>query len=447
MGMSSKTMAIAVAAILLVVVAGAGIFFLNKGDSGGTRNADTDFENMTWGDVLSEARGQTVNFYFWDGSSTINDFVDNDVAGEAAKYGITLNRVGVPTGPTIVQKVGSEIDAGITSGGSVDLAWLNGANFSELKAKGQLFGPWSQMIPNSVLVDWSIEAISNDMGDPVEGLESPWGTAQMQFIYNGDFSSADTSGNGYVDFIELLDWCKAGGNFTYPDPNGNDNFFGFGFIKSVMYELQSDGVGGYKLYEGDKQDGIERFAVGNTNFTNQSEFEAFTQYAWKYLEDLHPHLYSASGKYVDRSVISNLMMSDYEFLYMTYSSSGITMDINAGILPNDAKTQKMNTGLSDTSYVLIPSNASSKAAAMVVANILLQPDMQAMWMMKAGDGLAIDLGKLTEPMKELFDSYDERLPGSYLGQEDLKFANAPDICGYINPWIANIWKVKIQTLA
>ena len=47
-----------------------------------------------WEAVLAAARGQTVNWYLWGGSESINRFVD-DTYGPVLRerYGITLNRV------------------------------------------------------------------------------------------------------------------------------------------------------------------------------------------------------------------------------------------------------------------------------------------------------------------------------------------------------------------
>ena len=52
------------------------------------------FDINEWDSVLAAANGQTVNWYIWGGSDSINAYVDN-FYGRALKerYDITLNRV------------------------------------------------------------------------------------------------------------------------------------------------------------------------------------------------------------------------------------------------------------------------------------------------------------------------------------------------------------------
>ena len=53
-----------------------------------------EFDINNWDSVLSAAKGQTVNWYIWGGSDSINAYVD-DFYGVALKerYDITLNRI------------------------------------------------------------------------------------------------------------------------------------------------------------------------------------------------------------------------------------------------------------------------------------------------------------------------------------------------------------------
>jgi ABC-type uncharacterized transport system, periplasmic component len=465
-----KKQIMAIAIVSVMVVAAAGLYFLWPDEKTGTKNADTEFGEMNWGDVIAEARGQTVNFYMWGGSSEINDFIDNQVADEAAKYGVKLNRVPLD-GLDIRNKVINEINSGKTSGGSVDIAWLNGANFKALVEGDYLFGDdWALQVPNTLLVDWSNESIASDMGTPVDGYESPWGTAQFQLIYNkpssGTASTVVPLSNGSevpTDFIELMEWVTLNtGRFTYAAPVGGDNFSGVAFIKSVMYELDNDGAGGYKLYDKTAPsnaawlglEGWERFtedgpfATINDKYWNGTsaekaqalaDFKDLTAYVWKYLQDMDSKLYKSGGEFISKAATDAAVKNGVINFTYTYSSSGTSAAINAGILPSGAKPIPMKTGLADTNYVLIPGNASSKAGAMVVANILLQPDMQALWMSLCGSGIAVSLDKMTEPMLAEFNANADRLPGTYLTGEQIAASSAPDVSGWAFPMIADVW--------
>ncbi|MFV9507321.1 MAG: ABC transporter substrate-binding protein [Oscillochloridaceae bacterium umkhey_bin13] len=166
--------------------------------------AATTFDLDNWDSVVSAARGQTLNWYLWGGSKSINRFVD-EVYGKplAERYGITLNRVPLADTVDAVNQVLSEKEAGIDPG-AVDLIWINGENFLSLKQAEMLLPDWSRRLPNATLVDWDNPAIYLDFGEPVEGYESPWSSAQFQFIYDAARMSEDELPRSYAN---LLSWA------------------------------------------------------------------------------------------------------------------------------------------------------------------------------------------------------------------------------------------------
>ena len=99
------------------------------------------------------------------------------------RYGITLNRVPLADTVDAVNQVLSEKEAGVAAG-AVDVIWINGENFLSLKQADMLLPDWSRRLPNAKLVDWDNPAIYLDFGEPVEGYESPWSSAQFQLIYD-----------------------------------------------------------------------------------------------------------------------------------------------------------------------------------------------------------------------------------------------------------------------
>ena len=139
-----------------------------------------------WDDVEAAANGGQVNVYMWGGSDAINGFVD-DFYGAPLKsdYNITLNRIGVAGTVDVVNQVLSEKEAGITGdNGNVDLIWINGENFWTLKQADLLYGPFAAGLPNSKFVAWDNPAVNLDFGRPVDGMESPWSSAQFHFMYD-----------------------------------------------------------------------------------------------------------------------------------------------------------------------------------------------------------------------------------------------------------------------
>jgi ABC-type uncharacterized transport system YnjBCD substrate-binding protein len=114
--------------------------------------------------------------------------------------------------------------------GTVDLIWLNKANFKAMKDNGLLYGPWATQLPASVNFDFSSSAIAYDAGTPVDGMEFPLHIAQAVFLKNKAFvSDADTP----LTIPQLLTWCQNNpGRFTYSDPTLD--FTGAVFVRHLF---------------------------------------------------------------------------------------------------------------------------------------------------------------------------------------------------------------------
>jgi len=185
-----------------------------------------------------------VNFYLWGGSDKINEDVDNDIGARVNDlYGITLNRVPLGDTADAVNLVLNEIEAGQTSGGSVDMIWINGENFRTLKDADALLETWSEALPNAVFVNWDDPAVANDFGQPVEGSESPWGHAQFVFEFN-----TALVGDTPPDSFEALEtWVGENpGLFTYP---AIPDFTGSVFLRHLFY-WAAGGSGPFALRPG-----------------------------------------------------------------------------------------------------------------------------------------------------------------------------------------------------
>jgi len=351
----------------------------------------------------------------------VDSYIQNQVTQEAANYGITLKPVFVTTASVFVNKIESDKQAGITSGGAVDLIWVNGANFLTLQQGNMLFGPWADILPNSVLVNWTDPSVSKDMGYPVNYFESPWGTAQFQMIYNSaDFNVSELPQN----YTQLLQWCEAHpGQFTYTAP---PDFYGDTFIKAALYEL----TGGYQQYE-------------NPNIT-LSQFENMSAPLYSYLKALEPYLWDQGKTYPSNIDQLNQMFSNGQVsLTMTFDGAGIEPMIATGQLPSTAKVYCMNTSIANTNYVAIPYDAGSKAAAMVVANMLLDPNQQASWVQLTGNGPAIDTSMLTGwRAADIANSTGTFPAGTFVSQSQMDMTKAPDLGGIVT-YLDNLWEQEI----
>lgn len=345
---------------------------------GAPAQSSSEFDINDWDSVLTAAKGQTVNWYIWGGSDSINAYVDN-FYGKALKerYDITLNRVPLADTVDAVNQVLSEKQAG-TDPGSVDLIWINGENFFTLKQADMLYKDWAQKIPNAKLVDWENPAINLDFGNPVDNQESPWSSAQFQFIYDSARTDADELPRSYA---ELKTWaCANPGRFTYVAP-GPGGFLGTRFAKGALYEIS-----------GDAQQWLS---------FDQALWDQHSPALWDYFNELKPCLWREGETYPkDESELVNLFANNEVDLSMTQDITGAGRWITDGRMPETARAFVFdNYMIGDFNYVAIPLNAPNKAAALVLANLLLEPEFQAAQILPEngfGLGYAIDVTRVTD---------------------------------------------------
>lgn len=332
-----------------------------------------------WDEVLSAARGQTVNWYLWGGSESINHFVDATY-GPALKnrYGVTLNRVPIADTVDAVNQVLAD-DKANNDRGAVDLIWINGENFSTLRDAGLLFDSWARTLPNASLVDWGNAAVNRDFGVDVGELESPWSSAQFQLVYDTARMSATDLPRSYV---QLLDWaCAHPGRFTYIAP-GPGAFQGTRFVKGALFEISGDASQWQKF--------------------DQALWDRWAPKLWSFLHDLAACAWRDGDTYPkDESELHRLFANGEVDFTITQAAVGASTLIADGLVPTTAKAFVFDhNSIGDFNYVAIPANASNKPAAMVVANLLLEPAMQAAQIVPAngfGLGYAIDPARVTAP--------------------------------------------------
>jgi len=340
-----------------------------------------------WSAIAAEAKGQTVYFNAWAGSPQVNAYLA--WAGEElkARYGITLEHVKLADTAEAVRRVRDEVKAG--GEGSADLIWINGENFRVMKQEQLLFGPFAEDLPNFALVDVDGKpTVRIDFAEATEGLESPWGMAQLTF-----FGDGAKLGEPPLSMVELLDLARnEPGRITYPAP---PDFHGTTFVKQALLETMED----------------------RAVLPVSIEKDAFTEAAtplFEFLDALHPHLWRQGRQFPQNQAQVKQMLADGELLLgLTFNPNEPANLVAAGEMPATtiAWQHRMGT-IGNTHFVAIPVNARSKAAAQVTANFLLSPEAQArkaelaVW----GDPTVLDLDKLTPEERALFAS--ARAPGA-----------------------------------
>ncbi|MCA3436429.1 MAG: ABC transporter substrate-binding protein [Rhodobacter sp.] len=307
-----------------------------------------------WAAVLQEARGQTVYWHAWGGDPRINDFI-LWVADEAlSRHGVSLTQVKLASTADAVARVVSEKQAGQDQGGAVDLIWINGENFAAMKGKGLLFGPFAEQLPNWPLVDVAGKpATRMDFTEPTLGLESPWAMAQLVFEYDSARVPAPPLGAG-----QLLDWAKANpGRFTYPRP---PDYLGTTFLKQVLYGVIDD------------PDLL-------LQPVDPATYDRLTAPLWAWLEEITPALWRQGQAYPANEPALGQLLADGEIdIAFAFNTGRASAAIAAGELPQTIRTNTWTGGtIGNASFVAIPYNAAHAAGALVVANLLLDPRVQA----------------------------------------------------------------------
>ncbi len=384
------------------------------------------FDINNWDSVLAAAKGQTVNWYIWGGSDSINAFVDN-FYGKALKerYGITLNRIPIADTADAVNQVLSEKQAG-KEVGAVDMIWINGENFFTLKQANLLYPDWAQKLPNSQYVNWDNPAINLDFGHSVDNLESPWSSAQFQFVYDSARIKADELPHSYAD---LKVWaCAHPGRFTYIAP-GPGGFLGTRFVKGALYEL-SGGAEQWQKFD-------------------QALWDKWSPKLWNYLNELKPCLWRSGETYAkDEAELKNLFANNEVDFSMTNDITGAGTGIANGLLPETSRAFVFNNYMiGDFNYVAIPLNAPNKAAALVLANLLLEPEFQAAQILPEngfGLGYAIDVNRVTdEAALSALQSASTKLGDSATPASDLAKSLVGDTAAEYQNLVEQDWATNV----
>ncbi|MGH8936347.1 MAG: ABC transporter substrate-binding protein [Acidimicrobiia bacterium] len=314
-----------------------------------------------WASVQRGAAGQTVRWWMFGGDERVNRYVDQLVAPAAAELGINLVRVPVADTADAVQRVLAERRAG-GAGGGVDLVWINGENFTLGKEAGLWLEGWSEALPNSRYVDWADPTIARDFGVPVEGQESPWSRAALVFAHDRRRTPEPPR-----SFEELLALARRHpGRVTYPAP---PDFTGSAFVRLAVQTL-----------------GEER--------------------AFALLEELKPLQWQRGLVPGSEAELNRLFGDGQVDFAISYDPSFVLTEVGRGVFPESARPFVFSTGtLQNVSYVAIPAGAAHAAGALVVANLLLDPGLQAAKADPALLGLptVLDRSRLSPAQRRLFE--------------------------------------------
>lgn len=345
--------------------------------------SDRIIDPADWQAVHRAASGQTVYFNAWGGSPAINAYIAWVAQTVDERFGVELKHVRVGDIAEAIARLVAERTGGRDQGGSIDLLWVNGENFHALKRQDLLFGPFAEALPHFRYVDTVGKPTTLiDFSIPTDGLESPWGMAQLVMLYDSaELTSPPTT---LADFSA---WIEANpGRFTFPAP---PDFLGSTFLKQVL------------LLTLDERAPLDVAVDPNTAGD-------VTAPLWAWLDRIRPAMWRDGQAFPTGNQQLHQMLDDGDVsMSFSFNPGEASQLIAAGRLPETVRTFAFDEGtLGNTHFVAIPYNATAVEGAMVVADFLLSPEAQAqkahpeIW----GDPTVLDVAALGADDRALFEA-------------------------------------------
>lgn len=364
-----------------------GLFFIalsllaactEAGKSGGANPAQS-----TWEQIEQSARGATVRMMMWQGDPLINRYMAEWVKPALKqRYQIDL-QISPGQGTELVKALLSEKEAG-RSTSAIDLCWLNGETFYQLRQLDILYGPFAQRLPNAQYIDFDNPFIRYDFQQETGGYECPWGNVQLALIYDTLRTPLPPQ-----SLAEWESWFKANpGRFTIPT-----EFTGMTLLKSWICALA-----------GDKN-------ALNGPFSEEKYTRLSTQ-LWDFINRNKAFFWKKGETFPESLAAQHQMFANGELDFtMSNNDNEVDNKILQGVFPNTARAYVPRSGTIRNSHFLgIPAGSANKAAAMTVINFLISPEAQwqklqaAVW----GDGTVLAVGKLPPDIQQQFKAVPGR---------------------------------------
>ncbi len=340
-------------------------------ESGGASILD-----QSWEEIEAEARGSSLTLMMWMGDPLINDYMQDFVVPRVKeKYDIDLTIVS-GQGNQIVSTLMSEMESG-RSRSQIDMMWINGETFFQLREIDALFGPFTDALPNSRYVDYNDPFIGVDFQQPIDGYEAPWGNVQLLLIY--DSTRVATPPRTPE---ELAAWVRENpGRFTIPD-----EFTGMTLLKSLLMAK----AGPETLY----------------GEFDEELYEGWSGKLWDYLNELKPYFWRSGRTFPGSLAQLHQLYANGEIAFtMSNNDSEVDNKVNEGLFPEESRAYPLNTGtIRNSHYMGIPKHARNKAAALVTINFLMSPEAQFEKMQPDvwGDGTVLDVDRLPDEWAQRF---------------------------------------------
>ena len=343
----------------------------------------TDITKIPWDSVVANAKGTTVNLTMWQGDPYINKYMQDFVIPKLkSEYNIEL-KIAAGQGNEVVKLIMNDLEAGKKTG-NIDLLWINGETFFQLRQVNGLFGPFVNNLPNAEFVDFENKFIGIDFQQPIDNMECPWGNVQLAIIYD----SVKVS-NPPKNMNELADFVKSHpGKFTIPY-----EFTGLTLLKSWLIAL----AGGGDALAGD---------------FDEQKYNQYSAELWKYINSIKSDFWKNGETFPNSLAQMHQMYANGELLLTMSNNDGeVDNKVMQGLFPQTSRAYVFNSGtIQNSHYMGITYNAPNVQGAMVVCNFLMSPEAQYEKMRPEiwGDGTILNLKKLSPEWQQKFSNIPSR---------------------------------------
>lgn len=362
----------------LLVLAGCG----GTGSAGNSQQQRSVTSDMSWQQIESRGVNSVVRVAMWDGDPLINQYMAGWVGQRMQQYGVTLEFVPLH-GQQLVNRLLVDVESG-RQAGELDVVWINGETFFQLRQMQALWGPFVDRLPNAALLNLADDQIRLDFQRPIDGYECPWGTVQQALIHHAERVRTPPG-----TLSELTDWIKQHpGRFTF-----DSGFTGLTFLKSVLLQFAEDSDDFSGAY-------------------NEAVYRRAADRLWAWVREVRPHLWRGGQTFPqDVAQLHALLLSGEVDFSMSNNDGEVENKVREGILPDSARGYVPVFGsIRNTHYLGIPRNSTNHAGALLLINFLISEEAQAeklrseVW----GDGTVLDTARLTAPWVARFATADQR---------------------------------------
>lgn len=347
------------------------------------KEVEATLDQLSWEQIEDRAKGTVVNLMMWQGDPLINNYMSDYVVPEVMKrFDIDL-KISNGQGSVIVSNLMAEIEVNKKES-EIDMVWINGETFFQLRQIKGLYGPFTDKLPNSQYIDFENPFIGVDFQQKVDGYESPWGNVQLNLIYDEARTPVPpTSKETLASYLR-----ENPGKFTIPY-----EFTGMTLLKSLLIDF----AGGQEELNGDfDKDKYDKYSELLWNYVNENK-----QYFWK------------NGETFPSSLAQTHQMFANGELDFTMSNNDSEVDnkVAQGLFPPTARAYVLDGGtIQNSHYLGIVDHSGNKYGAMSVINFLISPEAQLkkynpeVW----GDGTVLAMKKLPEEWRGKFQNIPSR---------------------------------------